>query len=276
MPSYNARTSSLDVSRSSPKHYSPDRIAGRATFYDAGDVDLIFAKKDRPAYSSTNASYGAVTPQFFTYEKTFVDVQRLRENLLLQTQLARERSESDLRVAEEVYDPGFAKGTTNPHAAPKFNRNIREQAEARRIEDLKRLRVEEYNSQMRGLQRQQEYREYLDMQKRLKEGGFNTEVTGPAYSSQPRHTRKTLKTISYNPVIGEVRDYSAYHTTKEFRPAADSTSEASPQSFNQSYMSSSEAYLGADEGTAKQIKGEGRNKLAGYGQMLMTSPTVSY
>jgi hypothetical protein len=70
-------------------------------------------------------------------------------------------------------------GSNDHRGAPKYNRSIRELAAAKRVEDLKRLRSEELDSQ---LQRQQEYTEYLDMQERLKEGNMNTEVSEPVYS----------------------------------------------------------------------------------------------
>jgi hypothetical protein len=259
-------------------------MAGVATSYDTGDFDSIFLSKDRPAYNSTNSHYGASLPQFFAYENTYNDVQRLRETLMLQqAKLSRKNSESGLSVAEEMFAPEFAVGSNDPRGAPKYNRSIREQAAAKRIEDLRRLRSEELESQLRSVQRQQEYREFLDMQQKLKEGTLNTAVSAPEYSTQLRHTRKTKKTMTYDPLVGEVKDYSDYLFQEDFKPKY---GHFTPQPVPGSYIPLSQplvvtkelgvainAFYGVDEPRPEQTKVEApRKKLAGYGQLVVNGP----
>lgn len=209
LPSHQVRYSSVDISKSSSAG-SPNQIAGIATSYDQGNFDTIFATKDKPEYKSSNASYGVSVPQLHSYERTSWDVQRLRDALMQKTQLSRKGSESDLSIAETIYAPEFAVGTKDPHAASRYNPVLREQAASKRIEDLKRMRAEEHNSQLKTFQRQQEYKEFLDLQSKLKEDEALSEASSPAYGTQPRYTRKQPKTTTYNPLIGEVYDYSQY------------------------------------------------------------------
>jgi len=282
-PSNIVRHSSVEISRNYSLEDTPNRMAGVATSYDSGDFDTIFATKDKPLYKSTNASYGMAMPQFHAYENTYNDVQRLRENLMQRTQLSRKGSESEISIAENLYAPEFAIGTKDPHAAPKFNPALREQAHARRIEDLKRLRTEEMNSQLRSMQRQAEYKEYLDMQLKLKEGDSASDYSGPSYSIQPRHTRKSPKTTSYNPLIGEVKDYSEYLFKEDVKLKYGTfTPPPVPGSFNPSIVKPQltpdmsgalNAFFAVDD-PKPEARAEplARKKLAGYGQLVMNGP----
>lgn len=281
LPSNLMRHSSVDNSKTSETANSTNRIAGIATSYDQGDFDSIFLNKGRPEYKSTNANYGTTMPQFYAYEHTFNDIQSLRDSLIQKNQLlSRKGSESDMSIAEAIYAPEYAVGSKDPHSASKYNPTLREQAHARRLEDLRRLRTEEFNSQLRSSQKKQEYKEYLDMQQKLRDGSVSLDSPVAAYSSQKRHTRKSPKTTSFNPLVGEVNDYSEYLFKEDQKPKYNSPpvvpgSYKSPivTQFPSDMTGAVNAFFAIEDSKPSEVKAEvPRKKLAGYGQLVMNAP----
>jgi hypothetical protein len=251
------------------------QMAGVAVSYDVGDSDSIFNKKERPEYLSSNSAYGAAIPLPEFSESNEYGPQRLKE-ILEETDLIRKSSELDISIAEELLSPQHI-NTKNPHAAPKFNRDLREQAAALRLQDLRRLKAEEYKKRIELVQSKLEYRGHLEQQMKLH--GVPTYEIGSLGNLQPNFKRKFPK--SFNPLLGEPTEYSDYSNIFSMKPAQSSpltmpySYKTDKPSLQQSQANESMNATDADEKPEQVGRKDLPNKLARYGKYAMSNASLA-